>query len=59
MRLISAVAEELWLCEHGTVTIYKGDIASYKRELREGLFRQNLIVGDEVGVYEDEEDYDD
>lgn len=56
MRLISVVAEELWLCEHGTVSVYKGDIASYKRELREGLFRQNLIQGDEVGVYQDDED---
>ena len=56
MRLISVVAEELWLCQNNTVSIYKGDIASYKRELREGLFKQNLIVGDEVGVYEDEGD---
>jgi len=43
MRLISVVAEELWLCENQSVTVYRGDIASYKSELREGIFERNLI----------------
>lgn len=43
MRLISVVAEELWLCENQSVTVYKGDIASYKSELREGIYERDLI----------------
>merc|ERR1712233_190831 len=43
MRLISQVAEELWLCEDQTVTVYRGDIASYKSELRDGIFERDLI----------------
>merc|ERR1712137_48276 len=43
MRLISQVAEELWLCGNQTVTVYRGDISSYKSELRDGIFERNLI----------------
>lgn len=43
MRLISVVADELWLCENQRVTIYRGDIASYKSELRDGIFERELI----------------
>lgn len=34
-RLISQVAKEIWICEHGTVTKWKGDIISYKEHLRQ------------------------
>ena len=33
-RLISQVAEEIWVCEHETVTKWDGDILSYKAMLR-------------------------
>lgn len=33
-RLISRVAEEIWVCENQTVTKWKGDILSYKEHLR-------------------------
>ena len=32
-RLISQVAEEIWECNHGTVTRWEGDIISYKTNL--------------------------
>jgi len=33
-RLINQVAKEIWVCEHGKVTKWKGDILSYKEHLR-------------------------
>lgn len=33
-RLISQVAEEIWVCENQTVTKWKGNILSYKEHLR-------------------------
>lgn len=33
-RLIMQVAKEIWVCEHGKVTKWKGDIFSYKKTLR-------------------------
>lgn len=32
-RLINQVAEEIWECNHGTVTRWQGDIISYKQNL--------------------------
>jgi ATP-binding cassette subfamily F protein 2 len=32
-RLINQVAEEIWECNHGTVTRWEGDIISYKQNL--------------------------
>jgi hypothetical protein len=43
MRLISQVAEELWLCENQSVTVYRGDIETYKSTLRDGIFAKDLI----------------
>ncbi|KAL1490400.1 hypothetical protein ABEB36_013105 [Hypothenemus hampei] len=40
-RLISQVAEEIWVCEHGTVTKWKGDILSYKEHLKAKVLKQN------------------
>jgi len=34
-RLIMQVAKEIWVCEKGTVTKWKGDIFSYKKTLKE------------------------
>lgn len=36
-RLISQVAEEIWVCEHQRVTKWQGDILSYKNHLRKKL----------------------
>lgn len=34
LRLISQVAKEIWICEGKKVTVYKGDIESYKKMLQ-------------------------
>lgn len=34
MRLISQVAKEIWICDHKKVQIYKGDIQSFKMDMR-------------------------
>lgn len=36
-RLIMQVAKEIWVCEKGTVTKWKGDIFSYKKTLKEKI----------------------
>lgn len=38
-RLISQVAEEIWVCENQTVTKWQGDILSYKDHLRRKIMR--------------------
>ena len=34
MRLISQVAQEIWICDHKTITMYKGDIQNFKMDMR-------------------------
>ena len=34
MRLISQVAKEIWICDNKTITIHKGDIQSFKMDMR-------------------------
>ncbi|PNF29137.1 ATP-binding cassette sub-family F member 2 [Cryptotermes secundus] len=38
-RLISQVAEEIWVCENGTVTKWQGDIQTYKEHLKEKIVK--------------------
>jgi ATP-binding cassette subfamily F protein 2 len=38
-RLISQVAEEIWVCENGTVTKWEGTIESYKEKLRQDVMK--------------------
>lgn len=40
-RLINQVAEEIWVCENGTVTKWQGDILAYKEFLREKVLKDN------------------
>ncbi|KAI2809790.1 ATP-binding cassette sub- F member 2 [Blomia tropicalis] len=40
-RLISQVAEEIWVCEKGTVTKWEGSIQDYKEYLREKVLKEN------------------
>eukprot|EP01129_Flabellula_baltica_P004816 TRINITY_DN1711_c0_g1_i1.p1 TRINITY_DN1711_c0_g1~~TRINITY_DN1711_c0_g1_i1.p1 ORF type:complete len:583 (+),score=145.89 TRINITY_DN1711_c0_g1_i1:102-1850(+) len=40
-RLISQVADEIWICEHGTITPWTGDILEYKDHLREQVLAEN------------------
>ena len=35
-RLISQVAEQIWICDHG-IEVWKGDIKSYKKQLENEL----------------------
>jgi len=42
MRLISQVANEIWICDNKTITKYKGDIMNFKMDMR----RQMGIDGD-------------
>jgi ATP-binding cassette subfamily F protein 2 len=37
MRLISRMAEEIWMCDKGKVEPYKGTIEDYKKELRRDM----------------------
>lgn len=39
-RLINQVAEEIWVCENQTVSKWKGDIISYKTELKKKVMKQ-------------------
>ena len=41
-RLIDAVAKEIWVCDHKTVTVWKGDIRSYKRDLAKKMGIENI-----------------
>lgn len=45
MRLISQVAKEIWICDHKTITKYKGDIENFKMDMR----AQMGIEGDMKG----------
>jgi ATP-binding cassette subfamily F protein 2 len=38
-RLISQVAEEIWVCENGTVTKWDGTIEQYKEKLRQDVMK--------------------
>jgi len=40
-RLISQVAEEIWVCENQKVTKWKGDILSYKEYLRSKIAKES------------------
>ena len=40
-RLISQVAEEIWVCEKETVTKWEGGILKYKEHLKEKILAQN------------------
>jgi len=37
-RLINQVAEEIWICEHGGINRWEGDIAAYKDVLKKKVF---------------------
>ena len=50
MRLISQVAKEIWICDHKTITTYKGDIQNFKMDMRaqmgiEGQLSSNVSGG--------------
>lgn len=38
-RLINQVAEEIWVCEHRTVTKWAGDIVAYKNHLKKNVMK--------------------
>lgn len=40
-RLISQVADEIWICENQTVTKWQGDIISYKEMLKAQVMKKN------------------
>jgi len=40
-RLINQVAKEIWICEKKTITPWKGDILSYKEELKKKVSRKH------------------
>jgi ATP-binding cassette subfamily F protein 2 len=46
MRLISQVAREIWICDHKTITTYKGDIQNFKLDMRS----QMGLDGDQAPV---------
>ena len=46
MRLISQVANEIWICDNKTIEKYKGDILNFKMDMR----AQMGIAGEQVGA---------
>ncbi|KAJ8687856.1 hypothetical protein QAD02_023651 [Eretmocerus hayati] len=40
-RLINQVAEEIWVCENGTVTKWQGNILDYKEHLKSKVLKDN------------------
>ncbi|XP_073237050.1 ATP-binding cassette sub-family F member 2-like [Porites lutea] len=40
-RLINQVAKEIWICEKKTITPWKGDILSYKEELKKKVTKKH------------------
>ncbi|XP_052126850.1 ATP-binding cassette sub-family F member 2 [Frankliniella occidentalis] len=40
-RLISQVAEVIWICENGTVTKWEGGILNYKEHLKSKILKEN------------------
>jgi len=51
MRLISQVAQEIWICDHKQITKYKGDIQRFKMDMRhamgiEGEQGSSVLKGD-------------
>lgn len=40
-RLINQVAEEIWVCEHGTVTKWQGGILTYKEHLKTKILKES------------------
>jgi ATP-binding cassette subfamily F protein 2 len=40
-RLIDQVADAIWICEHQKVTVWKGDIISYKDHLKAKVMRES------------------
>ena len=38
-RLISQIAEQIWVCENGTVTPWNGTIAEYKAHLKKEVMK--------------------
>ena len=48
MRLISQVADEIWICDERTITKYKGDIMNFKMDMRQqmGIDEAPKLQGD-------------
>ncbi|UYV62225.1 ABCF2 [Cordylochernes scorpioides] len=42
-RLISQVAQEIWICENQTITKWKGNILDYKEHLRKKILKNKSI----------------
>ncbi|PVU87881.1 hypothetical protein BB559_005851 [Furculomyces boomerangus] len=42
-RLISQIAQELWLCEGGEIQKFSGDIKEYKEKLRKAMLKKNKM----------------
>jgi len=40
-RLISQVAEEIWVCKDKTINVWRGDILEYKEKLRASVMAEN------------------
>lgn len=39
-RLISQVVDDIWICEHGTVTKWNGTILDYKEQLKKIILKE-------------------
>ena len=49
-KLLEQVAENIWVCEHKTITPWKGDIQGYKQHLRLQMAKDAKSMGAGAGV---------
>lgn len=42
VHIFFQVAEEIWVCENGTVTKWQGDIQTYKEHLKEKIVKDKV-----------------
>lgn len=49
MRLISQVAKEIWICDHKTITMYRGDINNFKMDMRKQMHLEDDKKGSKAG----------
>jgi len=50
MRLISQVAQEIWICDNKTITPYKGDIQNFKMDMRSQMGIDNVQLKGDASV---------
>ena len=48
--LFFQVADQIWICEKGTVTKWEGDILAYKEMLKANVMKQSNKIAKKLGL---------